>query len=139
LSTGWNGRAECGHDGASWKNWNRSAGFPLLIPSRALLQALCQGESVSAEELLQRAESGEAGEPFVFRANKRLHIEIAVETTREYAHNVIAIAEGRDPQLKNEYVVVGAHLDHVGMARRASPAKMLSSTARTTMAPARLP
>jgi hypothetical protein len=96
-------------------------GFPLLIPSRALLQALCQGESVSAEELLQRAESGEAGEPFAFRANKRLQIEIAVETTREYAHNVIAIAEGRDPQLKNEYVVVGAHLDHVGMGTPRQP------------------
>jgi Zn-dependent M28 family amino/carboxypeptidase len=44
-----------------------------------------------------------------------------VETTREYAHNVIAIAEGRDPQLKNEYVVVGAHLDHVGMGTPRQP------------------
>ncbi|MEN3001452.1 MAG: M20/M25/M40 family metallo-hydrolase [Armatimonadota bacterium] len=90
------------------------AGIPLLIPSRALLDALCQGEEVSAAELIRRAESGEAGEPFTFRANKRLQIEIAVETMREHARNVIAIAEGRDPVLKNEYVVVGAHLDHVG-------------------------
>jgi hypothetical protein len=95
--------------------------FPLLIPSRELLQALYQGEAVSAEELLQRAESGEAGEPFVFRANKRLQIEVAVETTREYAHSVIAIAEGRDPTLKNEYVVVGAHLDHVGIGSSNQP------------------
>ncbi len=94
---------------------------PILIPSRELLDALCQGEEVSAEELLQRARSGAAGEPFTFRANKRLQIEIAVETTREQARNVIAIAEGRDPTLKHEYVAVGAHLDHVGMGTPRQP------------------
>ena len=30
------------------------------------------------------------------------------------AHNVVAVLEGSDPQLKNEYVVIGAHLDHLG-------------------------
>jgi hypothetical protein len=29
--------------------------------------------------------------------------------------NVIGLVEGTDPVLKNEYLVVGAHLDHVGM------------------------
>ncbi len=28
--------------------------------------------------------------------------------------NVVGMIEGRDPKLKNEYVVIGAHLDHVG-------------------------
>lgn len=95
--------------------------IPVLIPSRKLLDALCQGEEVGAEELVQRVQSGEAGEPFAFRANKRLQIELAVETTREYARNVIAIVEGRDPALKNEYVVVGAHLDHVGIGTPRQP------------------
>jgi hypothetical protein len=34
------------------------------------------------------------------------------------ARNVIAIARGSDPQLRNEYVVIGAHSDHVGIAAR---------------------
>ena len=34
------------------------------------------------------------------------------------ARNVIAILPGSDPKLKNQYVAVGAHSDHVGMARR---------------------
>jgi acetylornithine deacetylase/succinyl-diaminopimelate desuccinylase-like protein len=29
--------------------------------------------------------------------------------------NVIALLEGADPQLKNEFVVIGAHYDHLGM------------------------
>jgi hypothetical protein len=31
--------------------------------------------------------------------------------------NVIAILEGADPQLKNEFVIVGAHYDHLGMGQ----------------------
>lgn len=31
------------------------------------------------------------------------------------AHNVVAIIPGSDPVLKDEYVAVGAHIDHVGM------------------------
>ena len=32
-----------------------------------------------------------------------------------YTQNVVAIWEGSDPVLKNEYVAIGAHYDHVGM------------------------
>ena len=36
--------------------------------------------------------------------------------------NVIAVLEGSDPQLKNEYVIVGAHYDHLGMGQFGSTA-----------------
>ncbi|MGK2961860.1 MAG: M28 family metallopeptidase [Gemmatimonadaceae bacterium] len=32
------------------------------------------------------------------------------------ARNVIAVRRGSDPQLRNEYVVIGAHSDHVGIS-----------------------
>lgn len=32
--------------------------------------------------------------------------------------NVVGIIEGTDPTLKNEYIVVSAHLDHVGMGKK---------------------
>ena len=35
------------------------------------------------------------------------------------ARNVVAILRGSDPVLRNEYVAIGAHNDHVGIARRA--------------------
>lgn len=37
--------------------------------------------------------------------------------------NVVAILEGRDPQLKNEFVIVGAHYDHLGMGKFGSTSK----------------
>jgi hypothetical protein len=30
-------------------------------------------------------------------------------------HNLVGIVEGSDPALKNEYIVIGAHLDHIGV------------------------
>ncbi len=37
--------------------------------------------------------------------------------------NIIAVLEGSDPHLKNEYVIVGAHYDHLGDGRFGSTAK----------------
>jgi len=35
--------------------------------------------------------------------------------------NVVGVLEGSDPILKNEYVIVGAHYDHVGMLKSHAP------------------
>lgn len=41
--------------------------------------------------------------------------KVAAQNRSVETHNVIAILPGSDPTLKNEYVIVGAHYDHVGM------------------------
>lgn len=35
--------------------------------------------------------------------------------------NVAAVIEGTDPQLKNEYVILSAHFDHVGVGKQGGP------------------
>lgn len=37
--------------------------------------------------------------------------------------NVVGVIEGTDPVLKNEYIILGAHLDHLGMLRRCIPVR----------------
>jgi hypothetical protein len=49
---------------------------------------------------------GTAGKPFTS--------EIGFTESRVPARNVIAIARGSDPALRNSYVALGAHSDHVG-------------------------
>ena len=45
-------------------------------------------------------------------------IDLVYETVAETtAPNVVGVLEGSDPQLKNEYVVYSAHMDHVGVGR----------------------
>lgn len=45
----------------------------------------------------------------------KAHIEINASYEKNArTMNVVAMLEGSDPKLKNEFVVIGAHLDHVG-------------------------
>ncbi|HET8714127.1 MAG TPA: M20/M25/M40 family metallo-hydrolase [Gemmatimonadales bacterium] len=47
----------------------------------------------------------------------QLHVHARIRAVqRNSAPNVVAILEGRDSVLKNEYVVFSAHMDHVGVA-----------------------
>jgi hypothetical protein len=43
-------------------------------------------------------------------------VGISVEVTRRAvpAYNVVGVIEGNDPKLKREYIVIGAHYDHLG-------------------------
>lgn len=52
------------------------------------------------------------------RATAALKIDLQKRTVDAY--NVIGIVEGRDPVLKNEAIVIGAHYDHLGRGGRSS-------------------
>ena len=47
--------------------------------------------------------------------NKRVELSVITEQHRDSSPNVLAVLEGSDPALKNEYVVITAHHDHLGM------------------------
>ncbi|MDV7391531.1 M28 family peptidase, partial [Arthrospira platensis SPKY1] len=51
-----------------------------------------------------------------------IRVDAFVELNRKETttFNVAAILEGNDPQLKNEYVIIGAHYDHLGMGGEGS-------------------
>ncbi len=54
------------------------------------------------------------------RASGKLRVE-AYATLPIPAKNVAGIVEGRDASLKNEWIVVTAHYDHVGVKKNATP------------------
>ena len=41
-----------------------------------------------------------------------------LKNTRRTAYNVVGVLPGKDPQLRDEYVVIGAHYDHIGTVNR---------------------
>jgi len=47
------------------------------------------------------------------RSKVRLNLDVKLTNTA--SANVLGMIEGSDPVLKNEYIVIGGHLDHVGM------------------------
>ncbi len=52
-----------------------------------------------------------------------------VEQRQDKTANVVALLEGSDPALKNEYLVVGAHYDHLGFGGPSSGSRMPDTTA----------
>jgi len=50
-------------------------------------------------------------------------IDLAFQTVAAPTRNVLGIIPGTDPKLKNEYVVIGAHSDHVGINAANPPAE----------------
>jgi hypothetical protein len=48
-------------------------------------------------------------------------IDLKGETVPAPTRSVVAILPGTDPKLKNEYIVIGAHSDHIGMSNTNPP------------------
>jgi hypothetical protein len=42
-------------------------------------------------------------------------LQVTLEEVRHHTDNVVGILPGADPELKNDYVVIGAHYDHLGL------------------------
>jgi hypothetical protein len=87
--------------------------IPRVTVSEKALEALMQGEQQTAAALLDRNQA-EGVKAFDFSAGKRVSITVSTKVEQIFTQNVVAVAEGRDPVLKNEYVALGAHYDHVG-------------------------
>jgi Zn-dependent M28 family amino/carboxypeptidase len=52
-----------------------------------------------------------------FALAKSIRAHVAMEKSQVESQNVVALMPGTDPKLKGEYVVLSAHLDHVGIGR----------------------
>lgn len=92
-----------------------SSQFPVVIASPEMLTSIFRSERQSAVNLYQSSVGGEPLAAFDLSPNKTASLTVSVATERLYTQNVIGIAEGSDPILKNEYVAIGAHYDHVGI------------------------
>jgi hypothetical protein len=88
--------------------------LPAILPSAALLDALFAGEKRTGSDILKGVAAGDAGESFSLGANKQAQFTVSIAANKATAQNVVGVLEGSDPTLKNEYVAIGAHYDHVG-------------------------
>jgi hypothetical protein len=89
---------------------------PNVTAGLAMTNAIFQGERTSAQQIFYGAGNNAKQDSFELNAEKKLALKVAVKTETNHGENVIGIVEGGDPVLKNEYVVISAHLDHIGLA-----------------------
>jgi len=92
---------------------------PAISAGLELTNALFQGEKLGGSQVFYAAGSNQKLDSFELNARKKLAIKLAVKETPGHGENVVGILEGSDPVLKNEYVVMSAHLDHIGLSQPA--------------------
>jgi len=73
------------------------------------LVRLLLSDRAMADRILNRPASAEF--PAAFEVSQKLTAHIPTRTRRDSSYNIIAVIEGSDPKLKNEYVTIAAHLD----------------------------
>lgn len=95
-----------------------AAPLPSAVLGAKAAGALFMGETISGQEAYQRALRREPAAPFALTAAKTVRLAVVASEEHVAAHNVVAVLEGSDPRLKEEYVAFGAHYDHLGVAAR---------------------
>ncbi|HKR58580.1 MAG TPA: M28 family peptidase, partial [Pyrinomonadaceae bacterium] len=89
--------------------------LPTMIASPRLANLLFQGESQNGTALFDAAGANTLPASFELKPEKKVTMKIVAKHSQLSTQNVVAVLEGSDPVLKDEYVAVGAHYDHVGI------------------------
>lgn len=74
-----------------------------------------QGTGHSIAEILAAADSDKPLPHFPLKVT--IKAKVGLVKSKAESPNVVGVLEGSDPKLKNEYVVLSAHLDHVGVGK----------------------
>jgi hypothetical protein len=76
-------------------------------------EKLLVGSGHAFQELLGLADAGKPLPAFPLKGT--IDAQVATQNETLASSNIAAVLPGNDPQLKNEYVVFSAHLDHLGI------------------------
>jgi hypothetical protein len=85
-----------------------------LFISPAVAAAILGGKSEKAEDAIAALKSGKEFKPVKVKA--KIEVRLDKESKKLQGSNVVGFIEGTDSLLKNEYVFVTAHYDHLGMS-----------------------
>ncbi|MHC1704597.1 MAG: M20/M25/M40 family metallo-hydrolase [Tenuifilaceae bacterium] len=89
------------------------ADFPMLQAGNNVVELLLNNTNENISDVYSKITTSK--NPKSISLNRKLKISVdAVYTEEKPTANVIAKIDGIDKKLKEEYIIVGAHLDHVG-------------------------
>ena len=95
-------------------NGNYYPTFPIVQPTRVMGTDLLADEQMTLDSVVNALKTLLTPQSFHLRKNFEININAKYHPTATTA-NVIGYLPGRDDKMRNEIIVVGAHLDHVGV------------------------
>ena len=98
------------------KSMDEGTGQLLNAPiNPAHAERFFEGSGHSFKAILDLANAGKPLPKFPLKG--RIRATVTVNRTPSQSDNVVGVLPGTDPALKNEYVVITAHLDHLGVGK----------------------
>ena len=91
-------------------NGPENAGIAIVQVKNAAAGAWFAAVGKSVAEVQNRINTSSNPESFDFPANVRISLQVNVESTRATVNNVLAYLPGKT----DEYIIIGAHYDHLG-------------------------
>jgi len=96
------------------KGKQHALSIPVIQLSRKAAEQILSSAGKDSLAVLDRQIS-ESGEPLSFAISTEITITVDLQPKKVETSNTLAFLEGSDQKLKGEYVVIGAHHDHLGM------------------------
>jgi Zn-dependent M28 family amino/carboxypeptidase len=87
--------------------------IPVIQVTREVANKMLDGSKMTIEKL--EAEIDSLNRTLNLKLDAKISVTVNVNQKETETQNVVALLSGTDNNLKNEYVVVGAHFDHLGM------------------------
>ena len=81
---------------------------------RTFIDNLFKREGLSFADYQTNIDKNKKPMPFEFK-NVKVSLSAEIKQIKNTGRNVVGMLEGNDPVLKNEYIVIGAHYDHLGI------------------------
>jgi hypothetical protein len=89
---------------------------PSIVAGLKATDIIFQGEKMNAARVFYGAGTNAKLDSLELSAEKKLSLHVVIHGEQGHGENVVGMLEGSDPELKNEYVVISAHLDHIGLS-----------------------
>jgi len=96
----------------SSSNRESNIGMPVINIKRKLANKLLENYEFTVEDLEEAIKQNKS--PRSFEVDVEISAKVDLKVINSKTKNVVALLEGSDPVLKNEYLIVGAHYDHLG-------------------------
>ena len=105
----------------------RRYSFPIIQVTREVANEMLAetGETITSLESKMLDKKA----PVSLNANSKVTVKVQVDLKEIETQNVVAMVSGNDATLKDQYVVVGAHYDHLGMGGPGSGSRAVDTIA----------
>lgn len=94
--------------------------IPIIQVKPAIVDGWLKPSGKTLEDLRQQIDKDLASHSFALDAAAQVAVTVDIERVHRPVANVVGVLPGSDPALAGQYIIVGAHYDHLGLGQQHS-------------------